>query len=109
MTTDNDDDEVTAVAYVTKEFTFIDPLSHEECHSLIVLAKSQEIDAVINNSGRIVLFATDDLTAATAILSELGLIESIGYIREITEWSIVGLQPEYKFDITFTPESDNDG
>jgi len=108
MTTDNDDD-VTAVAYVTKEFTFIDPLSDEECYSLIALAKSQNISAVINNNCRIVLFATEDLTTATAILSELGLIESIGYIREITEWSIVGLQPEYEFDITFTPESDNDG
>lgn len=108
MTTDNDDD-ITAVAYVTKEFTFIDPLSDEECLSLIVLAKSENINVIINNSCRIVLFATDDLPAATAILSKLGLIESIGCIREITEWDIIGLQPEYEFDITFTPESDNNG
>ena len=109
MTTDSTEDDVIATAFVTKEFTFIDPLSENECLALIEIAEHNNIPVSINGSYRIVLFACDNLNEATSILAEINLIESIGKIREITEWDIVGLAEPYPFDIIFTPESDNDG
>ena len=42
MSTDSDD--VTAIAHVTKEFTFIDPLSDGECMALIQTAEAPATD-----------------------------------------------------------------
>lgn len=107
MSTDSDD--VTAMAHVTKEFTFIDPLSDGECMALIQTAEADNIKIIITESRRIVLFPCDDLHTATAILAEVNLIESIGLIREIVEWDITGLVSEYELPIQLTPEgNDND-
>ena len=107
MSTDSDD--VTAVANVTNEFTFIDPPSDGECMALIQTAEADNIKIIITESRRIVLFPCDDLHTATAILAEVNLIESIGLIREIVEWDITGLVSEYELPIQLTPEgNDND-
>jgi len=103
------DDDIIAVAHVTKEFTFIDPLSDGEALALIQTAQADEIEVHIATGGRIVLIATDELPTATALLAEIGLIESLALIREITEWDIIGLVEDYPINYTFKPEgNDND-
>ena len=101
-------DDVVAIAHVTKEFTLIDPLSDDEAYMLSTSADASQLSISINGTGRIITIGCDELTVASALLSELGLIESIGKIREITEWDIVGLSQPYEFDIDFTPEKGND-
>ena len=102
-------DDVVAVAHITKEFTLIDPLSEDEAYMLTATAEASHIPIMINATGRIISLDCDELETATALLSELGLIESIGKIREITEWDIVGLSQPYELEIDFTPEgNDND-
>ena len=102
------DDDIIAVAHVTKEFTLIDPLSEDEAYMLTTTAEASHISIMINATGRIISLGCDELETATALLSELGLIESIGKIREITEWDIVGLSQPYELEIDFTPEKGND-
>lgn len=92
--------DIMATAHVTKEFTLIDPLSDGECHALLATSEADNVSIQISQSRRIILFACDDLRTATGILAEVNLIESIGVIREITEWDIVGLSEQYPFDIT---------
>ncbi len=103
------DDDIIAVAHVTKEFTFVDPLSDGESLALIQTAEADGINVTVTASGRIVLIGTEDLPVATALLAEIGLIESLALIREITEWDIIGLVEDYPINFTFKPEgNDND-
>jgi hypothetical protein len=98
-------DSVKAIAYNTKQFTISDPLTNDESLALITLAQKKNLTVTINNLGRIILFEADDLLPCTEILSELGLIEDICFIREITDWEISGLhQEELQIEINF----DND-
>ena len=100
-------DDIIATAFVTKEFTFHDPMTEDEAYMLVTTAKASNIDCTVNQSGRSALFACDNLEDATAILAEVGLIESLGLIREITEWDISGFVdlPQYPY---YTIELDND-
>lgn len=98
-------DSVKAIAYNTKQFTISDPLTNDESLALITLAQKKNLTVTINNLGRIILFEADDLLPCTEIMSELGLIEDICFIREITDWEISGLhQEELQIEINF----DND-
>lgn len=94
------DDDLVAVAHVTKEITLIDPLSDGECHALLATCKADNITIHINQARRIILFDCNDLRQVTSILAEVNLIESLGLIREITEWDIVGLSEDYPLNLT---------
>tara|TARA_R110001606_G_scaffold395158_1_gene566832 strand:- start:3 stop:314 length:312 start_codon:yes stop_codon:yes gene_type:complete len=98
-------DSVKAIAYNTKQFTIADPLSNDESLALITLAQKKKLNVTVNSAGRIILFEADDLLPCTEILSELGLIEDICFIREITDWEVSGFhQEELQIEINF----DND-
>lgn len=95
------EDDVVATCHCTKEITFRDPLSDSECLALIQTCNADHVKILINETRRIVIFPCDDLRDVTRWLAECNLVENIGIMREINEWSIVGLDD---YTITFTPE-----
>ena len=84
----------------------IDPLTDGESLALIQTANADGIKIVITESRRIILFPCDELSTCTNILAECGLIESIGKIREIVDWDIIGLVQDYTMPIHLTPEKE---
>lgn len=74
------------IAHNTYEFTMIDPLTDRECVVLGELAHEAGVDVAVNKSGRIITVECDDMPDATGLLAELGLVETIGLIRHITEY-----------------------
>ena len=72
----------------TKEVILNDPLDQSEILTLLALAKKKNITIKISHSSAIIIFECDDLHDVFSILSELGAIEDIGSLKEITEWLI---------------------
>lgn len=72
----------------TKEVILSDPLDHNEIIKLITLTNDLNINVEVSQSGAILIFKCDDLHDVFSILSELGAIEDIGSLKEITEWLI---------------------
>ena len=73
----------------TKQVILTDPMDEDEIIGLIALASSLGIEVTVSQSAKILLFKCDTLTAAFDILSEFGLMEYIGSIQEIIEWTII--------------------
>ena len=73
----------------TKQVILTDPMDEDEIIGLIALANSLDIKVTVSQSAKILLFKCDTLTEVFEILSEFGLIEYIGSLREIIEWTII--------------------
>ncbi len=91
---------INAIAYNTKEFTIVDPLTNEEAAHLVLIAKKRNLACTVNKAGRIIVFEANDLVDCTDILSACGLIEDIGLIKEITEYDVQELfEPRIKIEL----------
>ena len=66
-----------------------EPMHEEEIIEVIALAKALDISVTISQSAKILLFKCDTLTEVFEVLSEFGLMEYIGSLREIIEWTII--------------------
>tara|TARA_R100000963_G_scaffold24161_1_gene16621 strand:- start:2021 stop:2326 length:306 start_codon:yes stop_codon:yes gene_type:complete len=73
----------------TKEVILTEPLNEEEIIEIIALAKALDIKVTVSQSAKILIFKCDTLDEVFEVLSEFGLIEYIGSLREIIEWTIV--------------------
>ena len=73
----------------TKEVILTDPMDEDEIIGLIALAKALDIEVTVSQSAKILLFKCDTLTEVFEVLSEFGLMEYIGSLREIIEWTII--------------------
>lgn len=73
----------------TKQVILTDPMDDHEIIEVIALAKTLDIKVTISQSAKILLFKCDTLTEVFEVLSEFGLIEYIGSLREIIEWTII--------------------
>lgn len=102
------DTETTAVAFVTKEVTFIDPLIDQEALLLMALAATADIKPTISHSARIATFPCDELQDVISLLDDAYLIENIARIREIVDWDIVNTNSHPDFlDIILKPEGND--
>jgi|TARA_R110000744_G_scaffold379103_2_gene496397 hypothetical protein len=97
-------DHVKAIAYNIKQFTITEPLTKDEAFQLVTLAKDKKINVTINKHGRVIVFEANELIECTDLLSQMGLIEDIALIREITDWEISGFNKE--IDIQFATHDD---
>tara|TARA_R110002012_G_scaffold319281_1_gene539289 strand:- start:77 stop:382 length:306 start_codon:yes stop_codon:yes gene_type:complete len=73
----------------TKQVILTDPMDEDEIIGLIALAKALDIEVTVSQSAKILLFKCDTLTEVFEVLSEFGLMEYIGSLREIIEWTII--------------------
>tara|TARA_R100001530_G_C4211905_1_gene127651 strand:+ start:37 stop:342 length:306 start_codon:yes stop_codon:yes gene_type:complete len=73
----------------TKQVILTEPMHEEEIIGLIALASSLGIEVTVSQSAKILLFKCDTLTEVFDVLSEFGLMEYIGSLREIIEWTII--------------------
>jgi len=73
----------------TKQVILTEPMHEEEVIEVIALAKALDINVTISQSAKILLFKCDTLTEVFEVLSEFGLMEYIGSLREIIEWTII--------------------
>jgi hypothetical protein len=61
----------------------------EEVIEVIALASALGVEVTVSQSAKILLFKCDTLTEVFEVLSEFGLMEYIGSLREIIEWTII--------------------
>ncbi len=73
----------------TKQVILTEPMDEDEIIGLIALANSLDIKVTVSQSAKILIFKCDTLTEVFEILSEFGLMEYIGSLREIIEWTII--------------------
>ncbi len=73
----------------TKQVILTEPMHEEEIIEVIALAKALDISVTISQSAKILIFKCDTLTEVFEVLSEFGLMEYIGSLREIIEWTII--------------------
>ena len=73
----------------TKIITLVDEISPEESIAIIALAKAVGIKLTITKSCKILIFKCDTLSAPLQLLSEMGLSEYIGAMKEVIEWEVV--------------------
>ena len=91
----------------TKQVILTDPMDEDEIIGLIALANSLNINVTVSQSAKILLFKCDTLTEVFDILSEFGLMEYIGSLREVIEWTIIHEDPSNNAKIIkFTKEKD---
>ena len=73
----------------TKIITLVDEISPEESIAMIALAEALGIKLTITKSCKILIFKCDTLAAPLQLLSEMGLSEYIGAMKEVIEWELV--------------------
>ena len=73
----------------TKIITLVDEISPEESIAMIALAEAVGIKLTITKSCKILIFKCDTLEAPLQLLSEMGLSEYIGAMKEVIEWELV--------------------
>ena len=73
----------------TKIITLTDEISPEESIAMIALAEALSIKLTITKSCKILIFKCDTLSAPLQLLSEMGLSEYIGAMKEVIEWELV--------------------
>jgi len=73
----------------TKQVILTEPMVEEEVIEVIALASALGIEVTVSQSAKILLFKCDTLTEVFEVLSEFGLMEYIGSLREIIEWTII--------------------
>lgn len=73
----------------TKIITLTDEISPEESIAMIALAEALGIKLTITKSCKILIFKCDTLSAPLQLLSEMGLSEYIGAMKEVIEWEVV--------------------
>ena len=73
----------------TKIITLTDEISPEESIAMIALAEALDIKLTITKSCKILIFKCDTLSAPLQLLSEMGLSEYIGAMKEVIEWELV--------------------
>ena len=73
----------------TKQVILTEPMHEEEIIEVIALAKALDIKVTVSQSAKILLFKCDTLDEVFEVLSEFGLMEYIGSLREIIEWTII--------------------
>ena len=73
----------------TKIITLTDEISPEESIAIIALAEAVGIKLTITKSCKILIFKCDTLSAPLQLLSEMGLSEYIGAMKEVIEWEVV--------------------
>ena len=73
----------------TKIITLVDEISPEESIAMIALAEAVGIKLTITKSCKILIFKCDTLSAPLQLLSEMGLSEYIGAMKEVIEWEVV--------------------
>ena len=73
----------------TKIITLTDEISPEESIAMIALAEAVGIKLTITKSCKILIFKCDTLSAPLQLLSEMGLSEYIGAMKEVIEWEVV--------------------
>ena len=69
--------------------TLTDPLTSGEGYKIVSALKENGFESTVSKSNRILTVeveSLDDLEIITAELAELGLVESIGLIRQVTEF-----------------------
>ena len=77
----------------TKQVILTEPMVEEEVIEVIALASALGITLTVSQSAKILLFKCDTLTEVFEVLSEFGLMEYIGSLREIIEWTIIHEEP----------------
>jgi hypothetical protein len=73
----------------TKQVILTEPMVEEEVIEVIALASALGVEVTVSQSAKILLFKCDTLTEVFEVLSEFGLMEYIGSLREIIEWTII--------------------
>lgn len=72
--------------YSTVEITLTDPLTESEVVYLVDQFDRKDYECVVNQSGRILLVATDELEDVLQLLGRFGYLTSVGLIRVIMEF-----------------------
>jgi len=73
----------------TKQVILTEPMVEEEVIEVIALVSALGVEVTVSQSAKILLFKCDTLTEVFEVLSEFGLMEYIGSLREIIEWTII--------------------
>ena len=99
---------VSAICKNTKEIVLTDPLDDEEVLGIMKYCKKNKYSITVTQSKRMLIIGCDQLEEALELLSNFGLIEYIGSLREIIDWKITKetFKPpsENNMSFTFQPE-----
>ena len=99
---------ISAVCKNTKEIVLTDPLDDEEVLGIMKYCKKNKYSITVTQSKRMLIIGCDQLEEALELLSEFGLVEYIGSLREIIDWEInhTTFDPPVtdKMSFTFQPE-----
>ena len=91
-------DDVTIVVWIDV------PLSDEEAINIISNGVATNTEVIITESRLMIMFKTESLADAIALLSSVNLVDSIVKLREIREWDISTLEDPNKYETLFEPE-----
>ena len=75
------------------EVVLLDPLIAEEAVMIIDMFKKQDLEAKVCSSGRIISVETEDLVPVIVIVSQFGLYEDIGMIKQTIEYHPTAIHP----------------
>tara|TARA_X000001382_G_scaffold124769_1_gene109622 strand:+ start:1595 stop:1936 length:342 start_codon:yes stop_codon:yes gene_type:complete len=99
---------LSAVCKNKKEITFTESLDESEVIAIMAFCKAKKIGCVFTQSKRLLILECNNISDALDVLSEFGLIEYMGSLKEITEWDLNSIEsPEEEIDIIFTPENED--
>ena len=100
---------LSAICKQTKEIIFTEPLAEEEVMSIMAYCKAKKFGCVFTQSKRVLILECNLLSDALDLLSEFGLIEYMGNLKEVTEWDLKEItEPDNnELDIIFTPENED--
>jgi len=99
---------VTALCKHSKEVVLTETLHEEEIMAINQYCKVKKFGVIVTQSKRMLIINCDKLEEALELLSEFGLVEYIGSLREIIDWEInhTTFDPPVtdKMSFTFKPE-----
>ena len=101
------DKALSAICKNTKEIIFTEPLDESEILAIMSFCKAKKIGCTFTQSKRLLILECNTLAEALDLLSEFGLIEFMGSLKEITEWDLKNIEAEEEIEITFTPENED--
>lgn len=91
-------DDVTIVVWIDV------PLSDEEAINIISNGVATNTEVIITESRLIIMFKTESLADAIALLSSTNLVNSVVKVKEIREIDISNVIDPNKYEILFEPE-----
>lgn len=101
---------IKAICKHSKEIIFTESLAEEEVVAIAAYCKAKNIECLFTQSKRVLILYCDKLNQALDVLSEFGLIEYMGNLKEIIEWDLKEIeqtQEEEQLEIIFTPENED--